>query len=332
MKGLKRKFYLAIVLIISINIFGTIGYMIIEGWNFMDSLFMTVITITTVGYGEVHELTRPGEIFTIVLLTAGVGIILYVLSSEAKVIIEGELQDFLGRRRLENKIKQLKGHYIICGYGRMGKIIAREFQEKGVKFVVIDNNPDVFRDIDGILSIEADATRDDTLVQAGIKKAKGLVTVLSTDAENLFVVLSAKELNPDVFIVTRAVDESSQNKFTTAGADRVVSPYYSGSVRIANLILKPAVVDFLELATKGSDVELKLEEIAVNQESPYADKTLEESRIGKELGVIVLAIKSSDGKIKFNPSSKTVINPGDTLIAIGELAKLRKLESKAARI
>lgn len=325
---MKRKFTLGIVLILLINAVGTIGYMTVEGWNLMDSLFMTVITITTVGYGEVHELTRAGEIFTIILSISGVGIILYVLSIEAKAIIEGEFRDVLGRKRLENKINQLNNHYIICGYGRMGKIVASELREKNVDLVVIDNNPEVLRNALDILYIEADATADETLTRAGINKAKGLVTVLSTDAENLFVVLSARELNHEIFIVTRALDESSQSKFKTAGANRVVSPYHSGGVRIANLILKPAVVDFLELATRGAEVELKLEELVINENSVYNGKTLEEAKIGRDLGVIILAIKNTDGKIMFNPSAKTVINSGDTLIAIGELSKLKKLESK----
>lgn len=329
---MKSKLIFGIILIVFIIAFGTLGYMLIEGWGFMDSLFMTVITITTVGYNEVHELTMSGEIFTIILSLSGVGIILYVLSTEAKAVIEGELQDILGRRRLESSIKKLKNHYVICGYGRMGKIVAAELKDKGVDFIVIDNNPDAFREVKNLLYIEGDATRDECLLKAGVDRAKALVSVLSSDAENLFVVLSAREMNKDIFIVTRAIDESSHGKFNTAGADRVVSPYYTGGVRIANLILKPAVVDFLELATKGADVELKLEEIIVNEKSRYAGNTLEQCRIGKELGVIILAIKSKEGRIRFNPNAATVIEPGDTLIAIGEVAKLRKLESRVAKI
>lgn len=331
MRDFRRKIIFSLILLLIIITFGTIGYMIIEGWGFMDSLFMTIITITTVGYGEVHDLSRSGEIFTIILLISGVGVILYVLSSEARILIEGELQDILGRKRLENKIKQLNNHYIVCGFGRMGKIIAGELMNKGVNIVVIDNNPAQLANVQNIPTIEADATRDDTLKLGGIDKAKGLVSVLSTDAENLFVVLSARELNPEIYIVSRTIDESSQRKFINAGANRVVSPYHTGGIKIANLILKPAIVDFLELATKGENVELELEEVIINQNSEYVGKTLGDSNIGRELGIIVLAIKNKSGSMKFNPTAKAVIESGDILIAIGQRAKLRILEDKAGR-
>lgn len=330
MREIKGKLLNAVILIILIIAFGTFGYMIIEGWNFMDSLFMTVITITTVGYNEVQELSRYGEVFTIILLITGVGVILYVLSTEAKAVIEGELREILGRKRVENRIRNLKGHYIICGFGRMGKIIARELMEKGVTFLVIDNDPEALKNTENILTIEGDATHDETLITAGIEQAAGIVTVLSTDAENLFVVLSARELNKNVYIVCRAMDDSSRSKFITAGANRVVSPYLTGSVRIANLILKPALVDFFELATKGGDVQMNLEEIRMNEKSAYSGKTIEQARIGRELGIIILAIKDSAGNMKFNPNAGTVINPGDTLIAIGEQSKLKKLELMAS--
>ena len=331
MRDFRRKLIFSLILLLIIITFGTIGYMVIEGWGFMDSLFMTIITITTVGYGEVHDLSRPGEIFTIILLISGVGVILYVLSSEARIIIEGELQYILGRKRLENRIKNLKNHYIVCGFGRMGKIISEELKKKGVELVVIDKNPDAFTDAADVLSLEADATKDETLNLAGIENAKGLVSVLSSDAENLFVVLSARELNPDIFIVSRTIDESSQKKFINAGANRVVSPYHTGGVKIANLILKPAIVDFLELATKGENVELELEEVIVNENSGFIGTTLGESNIGKELGIIVLAIKKHSGTMKFNPTAKTTIENGDTLIAIGERSKLKLLENRAHR-
>lgn len=250
MNRLKNKPVLYFILIIFINAFGTLGYMIIEGWNFHDSLYMTVITLTTVGYGEVHKLSPSGEIFTIILLIGGVGIILYLLGTEAKVILEGELQDVLGRRRLQSKLNQLKDHYIICGHGRMGRIISRELHHKGVELVVIEKKPDPTQESEDLLLFEGDATSDEVLKKVGIERAKGLVSVLPTDAENLFVVLSARELKPDLFVVARASDERATQKIIRAGANRVVSPYHTGGLTIANIILKPAVMDFIEVATK----------------------------------------------------------------------------------
>ncbi len=328
MKGLRDKLLISIVLIISIIVFGTLGYMVIEGWNFRDSLFMTVITITTVGYQEVHDLSANGEIFTIFLLILGVGIIFYILSLEAKVIIEGQLKGIFERRTLKKKIDDLKNHYIICGYGRMGKTIASELVEKGVDLVVIEKNPQQSDRQDRLL-IEGDATIDESLKSAGIEKAKGIVSVLPTDAENLFLVLSARELNPNIFIVTRAKDEAAENKLSRAGADRVVSPYHAGSVKIANLILKPAVVDFLEFATMDGNFELQLEEIIFQETSKFVHKTLEESAIGRDLRIIIVAIKKSNGNMEFNPSSKSIIEAGDTLIALGEINNIKTLEELA---
>lgn len=328
MKGLRDKLLISIVLIISIIVFGTLGYMVVEGWNFRDSLFMTFITITTVGYQEVHDLSANGEIFTIFLLIFGVGIIFYILSLEAKVLIEGQLKGIFERRTLKKKIDDLKNHYIICGYGRMGKTIASELVEKGVDLVVIEKNPQQSDRQDRLL-IEGDATIDESLKSAGIEKAKGIVSVLPTDAENLFLVLSARELNPNISIVTRAKDEAAENKLSRAGADRVVSPYHAGSVKIANLILKPAVVDFLEFATMDGNFELQLEEIIFQETSKFVHKTLEESAIGRDLRIIIVAIKKSNGNMEFNPSSKSIIEAGDTLIALGEISKLKTLEEWA---
>jgi len=256
---LRKKLFLALALIIIVIAFGTAGYQLIEGWNFLDALYMTIITLTTVGYREVHELSSRGMIFTIVLLMVGVGTFLYALSAGAKIILEGELQELFGRKRLEKKIKELKGHYIVCGYGRMGKIICRELKAKNVPFVAIERNGDFLNNrLDDFLGISGDATNDDILREAGIERAKGLISVLPNDALNLYVVLSARELNPDLHIVARAGEEGSENKLLRAGADKVVSPYHIGGLRIAHTILRPAVVDFIEFATKTGNLELQM--------------------------------------------------------------------------
>jgi voltage-gated potassium channel len=329
LSAIRNKLFVPILLIIVINTFGTIGYMVIEGWNFRDSLFMTVTTLTTVGYGEVHDLTPEGEVFTIVLLTLGVGTILYLLSALAKIVLEGELTQIIGRSRLERKIKDLKDHYIVCGYGRMGRTVVKELASNGIDIIIIEKEPVDAALKDDFVIVEGDATKDEVLVQAGIERAYGLISVLPTDAENLFVVLTARGLNPDLLIYTRAGDEGSEKKILRAGADRVVSPYHTGGMRIANMILKPAVVDFIEYATKAGNLEIQLEELEILPGSLLGGKTLEASGIGRDLGVIIAAIKKPDGTMHFNPTSKSVMESGDTLIALGEISKLKTLEVMA---
>jgi voltage-gated potassium channel len=325
---LRKKLFLALALIIIVIAFGTAGYQLIEGWNFLDALYMTIITLTTVGYREVHELSSRGMIFTIVLLMVGVGTFLYALSAGAKIILEGELQELFGRKRLEKKIKELKGHYIVCGYGRMGKIICRELKAKNVPFVAIERNGDFLNNrLDDFLGISGDATNDDILREAGIERAKGLISVLPNDALNLYVVLSARELNPDLHIVARAGEEGSENKLLRAGADKVVSPYHIGGLRIAHTILRPAVVDFIEFATKTGNLELQMEEVTIPEGSSMADKSLDQCGIGRELGIIIVGIKRHTGEMRFNPTSRSTIKAGDTLIALGEISKLKVLEN-----
>lgn len=318
-----------ILLIVS---FGTIGYIAIEGWNFLDSIYMTITTLTTVGYREVHDLSFRGRIFTIILIVSGVGTVLYAFTTTAKLVLEGKLQEIFGRKRVEKKIKELTNHYIVCGYGRMGKIICRELSEKVIGFVIIEKNPDIILEKKDILILEGDATKDETLKEAGIERAKGLISVLPTDAENLFVVLSARVLNPELFIVARAGEEGSEQKLLRAGADRVVSPYHIGGLRIAHTVLKPAVVDFIEFATKSGNIDLQMEELTVQKDSKLSGLTLDECGIGRELGIIIVAIKKNAGDMKFNPTFRTTINAGDTLIALGEISKLKILEEMAITI
>ena len=324
-----KRLVQVLILIGFIISFGTAGYIFIEGWSFLDSLYMTVITLSTVGYREIRELSDAGRWFTIILIIGGVGTMLYALSTGARFMLEGELQEIYGRRRLEKKMKELKDHYIICGYGRMGKIIVKELKDERVKFVVIEKDP-VIHEKEEAFVIAGDATQDEILKEVGIEKAKGLITVLSTDAENLYVVLSAKGLNPHLFIVARAGEEGSEQKLLRAGADRVISPYHIGGLRIAHTVLKPAVVDFIELATKSGNIDLQLEEITIPDLSDYSGLSLDQCGFGKELGVIIVAIKKPNGDMKFNPTYLTLVEPGDTLIALGEVSKLKVLEEMIA--
>ena len=302
---LRRRFIIAVGLVFLVASFGTAGYMLLEGWNLFDSLYMTVITLASVGFKEIHDLSLFGRIFTIILIIGGVGTVAYALSTGAKIILEGELQEVYGRRRLEKKIKELKNHYIVCGYGRMGKIICRELREKNIKFVIVEKQPELHQENRDLLIFPGDATKDEVLKELGIEKAKGLVSVLPTDAENLFVVLSARGLNPHLFIVARAGEEGSENKLVRAGADKVVSPYHIGGLRIAHTVLKPAVVDFIEFATKSGNIDLQMEEVLIKESSELVGKSLDECGIGRELGIIIVAIKKPNGEMKFNPTFKS---------------------------
>ncbi|MGB9716604.1 MAG: potassium channel family protein [Thermodesulfovibrionales bacterium] len=327
MGRLWKRFLPVIFLVTLIILSGTIGYMLIEGWTFFDSLYMTIITLSTVGYSELGGLSSSGRLFTIFLIIGGVGTVLYSLSAGAKFLLEGELQEIFGRSRLEKRIKELKDHYIICGFGRMGKIIAKELKSNGVDFIAIEKNP-VTHEKEDFLIYEGDATHDDILKECGIERAKGLITVLPTDAENLYVVLSAKGLNPNLFIVARAGEEGSEQKLLRAGADRVISPYHIGGLRIAHTVLKPAVVDFIEFATKTGNIDLQMEEIPIPDDSNLVGLTLDQCGLGRELGIIIVAIKRSTGEMKFNPTFRTTIRAGDTLIVLGEVSKLKILEEK----
>ncbi|MBA4348432.1 MAG: potassium channel protein [Thermodesulfovibrio sp.] len=326
METLRKRVMLTLLLLISVISIGAAGYMFIEGWGFLDSIYMTIITLTTVGFREIHDLSPKGIVFTIILIIVGVGTMLYALSTGARTILEGELQEIFGRKRLEKKIKELNNHYVICGYGRMGRIICRELKSKGLKFVVIEKNSEVVAGRVDILIIEGDATSDEILREVGIEKAKGLISVLPTDAENLYVVLSARELNPNLFIVARAGEEGSENKLLRAGANKVVSPYHIGGLRIAHTILRPAVVDFIEFATKTGNIELQMEEVVIPENSKLIGLTLDQCGIGRELGVIIVAIKRATGEMRFNPTFRSTIKSGDTLIALGEITKLKILE------
>ncbi|GBE05759.1 voltage-gated potassium channel Kch [bacterium BMS3Abin10] len=316
-----------VIAIIGVISFGTVGYALIEDWSIFDALYMTVITLTTVGYEEVHLLSKAGKSFTIILILTGVGAMLYALSVATKALLEGKIREILGRKKLSKRIENTKNHYIICGYGRMGKIIAREMISHGSPFVVVEKSPEILAAMDkDILSVQGDSTQDDVLKLVGIERARGLISVLSSDADNLYVVLSARGLNPKLKIVARAGEEGVEQKLIRAGADNVISPYNLGGLRIAHTVLKPAVVDFLEFATRSGNLELQIEEIQVKDSSHIVDKGLDECGIRKELGIIVVAIKRATGEMEFNPTSTSVIRQGDTLIAMGETKQLKSLE------
>lgn len=325
-----RKIIQWSVILLAFLFLGSLGYVWIEEWNLFDALWMTVITLTTVGYSEVRPLTQAGRAYTMVLMLAGIGIMFYIITGLAKIIVEGEIRDALGKRKLQRNINKLHDHYIICGYGRIGEIIARQLKERHIPFVVVENQPELVLNLEelGYNILVGDATKEEVLLEAGIERAKGLIAVVSSDANNVFIVLTARSLNPNVFIVARAADPGSQQKLLRAGADRVESPYELGGRKMAQTILRPNVVTFIDLAMK-EDVDLSMEEIPVAATSPLVGTALKDSGIRQKLNTIIVSIKRANGDMIFNPSPGTQIDAGDTLIALGMRQNLDSLEKLA---
>jgi voltage-gated potassium channel len=319
----------ALIMLGLVLIIGTTGYIVTEGWQPLDALYMTVITITTVGFGEVGTVSVSGRIFTIILICMGMGIIAYTLGMVAQMMVEFQVRSILGRRKLGLKIKSIKNHYIICGFGRIGRIIAQELKSNGVPLLVIDNNPDSRQTLEQneIPYIIDDATSEDVLVEAGIDRAKGLVSVVLSDADNLFITMTARGLNPGLFILARADDEQTNKKLLRAGANRVVLPYLIGGQKMAHTITRPAVTDFLELTVHNKNIELEMGELLVKKRSRLNGVTLSNSGIRQEMNVIIVAVRKENGKMAFNPSSETRIEAGDTLIALGPSNDLQRLSS-----
>jgi len=310
---------------------GTIGYMIIEGWTAWDAFYMTVTTVATVGYREVNPLSRAGQVFTVGLVIGGVGAALYAFSAITAFVIEGGWQRFLQDRRYAQMIDSLSDHYVLCGYGRIGGMIAREFKRQKIAFVIIDRNPDLVRraTADGHLAIEGDASRDDTLRRAQIDRARGLVAAVGTDAENVYSVLTARVLKPDLFVIARAESEDSIAKLKRAGADRVISPYQIGAVQMAQTALRPAVVDFVEIATSSDNLELSMEQVKIGQQSPLDGHSLADADLRHRYGVVVVGIQRAGGRMEFNPSPDTVMKAEDHLVVLGNATNLKELESAA---
>jgi voltage-gated potassium channel len=306
---------------------GVIGYMAIEGWSFLDALYMTITTISTVGYKEIHELSTAGMIFSIVLIIGGVGVLFYTLTTVAQYLLEGQLANILGRRRMKEKISKLKGHIILCGYGQVGREVARVFKGEGTPFIVVDLDQEALAKAasDGYLYLQGNATSDAVLQEAGIHQARGLVAALGSDADNVYVTLSARGLRPDLFIVARGCADESESKLTRAGADRTISPHRLGGRHMAMLALRPLVVDFLDTAVHSRDHELVLEELKVGSSSPLAGVTIKEGQQYSG-GTAILAVKKRDGSLLTHPSPETLLELGDELVIIGTREQLRALE------
>jgi len=313
--------------LLAILLLGSLGFVWLEGWSFFDSLYMTVTTLTTVGYGEVHPLSPLGKAYNMALILAGMGVLFYIITSLARVVVEGEIAAALGKRKLLKQIKKLSGHYIICGFGRIGETIARQLKQRGVPLVVIDINPEVVARIEeaGYYFVAGDATKEEVLLEAGLERARGLVAVVHSDASNVYIVLTARSLNPNLFIVARGEEAGSEKKLLRAGADRVESPYEMGGRRMAHTILRPTVVTFMELAMHEG-VDWSMEEIRVGETSSMIGQHLKDSGIRQKYDLIVVAIKRADGEMLFNPTPETLIQAGDTLILLGMRKELEALE------
>ena len=323
---------LAVALLLLIVAAGTAGYMVIEGWSAWDAFYMTIITVTTVGYQEVHPLSRAGEAHTVAVLIFGVGAALYAFTLLATIVVEGGLPKRLQRRRQERMLESIKDHFIICGYGRIGSTVARQFRRQRVPYVVIERDPQrLHAAIDeGSLALEGDASREDVLKRVGIARARGFIAAVGTDAENVYAVLSARVLRPDLFIVSRAETDDATMKLKRAGADRVISPYQIGALQIAQTALRPAVVDFVELATSTENLDLAMEEVTVSPQSPLANKSILDANLRQRFGVIVVGIQRQDLRMEFNPEPDTAMHPADKLVVLGRPESLKKLESEAA--
>ena len=316
---LQLRLKLGIAGLASVIVAGTIGYRWIEGWPWLSSLYMTVITISTVGFKEVADLSDLARFFTILLIFSGIGSIAVVGSSAVEWMIEQHASHSGRRRKMSKIVSELTDHIMICGYGRMGRYVVNELKPQKADFVVIERDPEICANLidAGVLVIQGDATDEDILEKAGIKQASALVAALNTDADNLYLTLTAHGLRSDLHIIVRAEEQVSYSKFMRAGASKVISPYAIGADHIVQLLLRPGVVDFIELVTQQGPLELNIDQKELTEDSPLCHKTLAESRARQSLGRMVIAIKKKDGSTLFDPPPDTMLETGDVLVTVG---------------
>jgi voltage-gated potassium channel len=326
-----REFLFALCVPLLLMALGTIGYMRLEHWRFLESLYMTVITITTVGFDEVHPLNSEGRVFTMALTLVGVFTLFYAATAAIRAIVSGEVGGDIGRQRMEHTLSELKDHVIVCGFGRMGRYVCAEFSASGQPFVVLDRNAaalEGFQMAHGI-ALAGDATSDGVLRRAGIERARVLVTVAATDADNLYITMSARLLNEKLMIVSRAEDQATQKKLLRAGANRVVAPYAIAGQTVVQAVERPTALSFLELATRSDYRELQIEETEVKPGSRLAGARLDDAHLRQEMGITVVAIKKPDGRMIVSPSPEVVLEGGDILICLGHRDQLGHLSALA---
>jgi voltage-gated potassium channel len=319
-----------IALFLSLVLIGTIGFHFIEALSFLDSLYMTIITVFTVGFREIKEpMSALGQVFTIFIILGGVGTVLYTISKLAEIVYEGTINKIWRRKRMEKNIQKLKDHFIICGHGRIGQTVRERLEAENLPFVVVDNSAEglaALRDRQECLYVEGDATNEDVLSQAGIKRAKALAALLATDADNLYLVMTVKMLNPSLFVLSKAMGDDAERKILQIGANKVVSPYKESGLKIAQGLIRPTLVDFLDLIIRRRELSLSMEELIVKRDSRIVDQTLAECDIRRKANVIVVAVKKPGEDIVFNPSPSVNIVPGDTLLVLGDNADLDLFE------
>jgi voltage-gated potassium channel len=322
----------ALVSVGVVILIGAIGYRVIEDWPWFDSLYLTTLLLASFGFAHFQPISEAGKAFTIFLALCGVAVIAFAIASMTQLIIGGQIEAILGRRKMLKEAEKLWGHYIVCGYGRMGRMVAKELMARPLPVVIVEKDPAVvaLMDRDEINVVEGDATLEETLMMAGVQRARGLISAVSSDAENLYIVLSARGLNKDLLIVARAGEEKSEQKLMRAGANKVISPYVIGGMRIAQAVLRPNVVDFIELATQSEHMELQMEEIPIQRDSKLSGRTLKDSGIRIELGIIVVAIKKKTGHMEYNPPAVYMIQGEDTLIVLGQPERIKVLEKLAS--
>jgi len=327
MNPFKRLIPPFVILAIIITV-GILGYTLVEGWSLLDAVYMLVITLFTVGFNEVHDLSRFGEMLTMFIIVCGVGTAIYTVGQFGEMIVEGQIFGYRRKKRMEKKIKDMKGHYIICGFGRVGHQVADELAANNIPYVVVDRKPETSAEMEpkDIPYVIGDATTNGVLKDAGLDKAKGLVACADSDMENVFVTLSARAANPDIYIVARASGKDAEEKLKMAGANRVISPYFISGRRMAALAVRPVTSDFLDTVMHGEHLAFSLREITVPERSPLLNKSLADAQIRQKSGATVLAIRKADGGFNLQPLAASIIEINDILIVIGTHEQLELLE------
>ena len=325
-----KQIWFAIGAFVLILVLGSIGYMTIEGWGFFDSLYMTIISLSTVGFNEVHTLSNAGRVVTIVVIVLGIGVGGYAIGNISAFLVGGEIQKIMRGRRRSLMLERIKDHVIICGYGKIGRQAAQDLKANQRLVVVIDSNPNTLAraEEDGFLVVKGDATDDETLLQSRVEFAKSILCALSGDHSNLVVALTARNINPNIFIVARGTDETSEKLLIRAGANRVILPYNIGGKRMASMVIRPDVVDFLDVAFHDEELNLRLEELEIGEGCPWDGKTLLESRIRQSSrGAWVMGVRKPGKKLIVNPPTDTLLNSGDRLVVLGNDAQLDTLKN-----
>jgi voltage-gated potassium channel len=327
-----RRLLPASILLMIILVIAIVGYALLENWTVLESVYMAIITIFTVGFQEVRPLSPAGKLLTIFIIISGVGTAIYAAGKAVEIIVEGEMIGYRRRKRMDKKISEMKNHYIICGYGRVGHYVGQVFDSSGIPYVVIDSKKETLDELDikNVPTIIGDATSDSLLMEAGIQSAKGLIACSDSDVANVYVTLSARALKPDLNIVARAGYKDTEKKLLMAGANRVISPYFTSGVRMAALVTRPVASDFLDLITHAGEVDFSLYEIAVPGNSPLAGKSITEADIRNSCGALVLAIKKANGSFNLHLTGESRIEKNDVLVVIGTQEQFERLERMVA--